>query len=120
MISIGLVTFAGMALLLSAAGVFSTTMYSVRQRTREFGIRLLGAQSHAILLGVVWQSIRSAAIGCCLGLGAALALNRLLGSILFEAQPADPAALGIVVGILGVVALAACWLRTREATRVVR
>jgi putative ABC transport system permease protein len=117
--SIGLVTFAGMALLLAAAGVFSTTMYSVRQRTREFGIRLaLGAQPHAILLGVVWQSIRIAAVGCCLGLGAALALNRLLGSILFEVEAADPAALGIVVAILGAVALAACWLPAREATRV--
>jgi hypothetical protein len=117
--SIGLGTFAGMALLLAAAGVFSTTMYSVRQRTREFGIRLaLGAQPHAILLGVVWQSIRIAAVGCCLGLGAALGLNRLLGSILFEVQPADPAALGIVVAILGAVAFAACWLPAREATRV--
>jgi ABC-type lipoprotein release transport system permease subunit len=69
--SIGLVTFAGMALLLAAAGVFSTTAYSVRQRTREFGIRLaLGAQPRAILARVVWESTRIAGIGCCLGLGA--------------------------------------------------
>ena len=78
----------------------------------------LGAQPHAILLGVVWKSIKIAAVGCCLGLGAALRLNRLLGSILFEVQPADPAALGIVVAILGAVAFAACWLPAREATRV--
>jgi predicted permease len=117
--SIGLVTFAGMALLLAAAGVFSTTAYSVRQRTREFGIRLaLGAQPRQILAGVVWQSIRIAGIGCCLGLGAALALNRLLASILFEVQPADAVAFGVVVAILGAVALAACWLPAREATRV--
>jgi len=117
--SIGLVTFAGMALLLAAAGVFSTTAYSVRQRTREFGIRLaLGAQPRQLLAGVVWQSIRIAGVGCCLGLGAALALNRVLGSILFEVQPADPAALGVVIAILGAVALAACWFPAREATRV--
>jgi putative ABC transport system permease protein len=74
-----------------AAGVFSTTAYSVRQRTREFGIRLaLGAQPRAILAGVMWESIRIAGVGCCLGLAAALALNRLLTSILFEVQPTNP------------------------------
>jgi putative ABC transport system permease protein len=117
--SIGLVTFAGMALILAAAGVFSTTAYSVRQRTREFGIRLaLGAQPSAILAGVVWESITIAGIGCCLGLAAALALNRLLSSILFETQPADAAAFSLVIAILGAVALAACLLPAREATRV--
>jgi putative ABC transport system permease protein len=117
--SIGLVTFAGMALILAAAGVFSTTAYSVRQRTREFGIRLaLGAQPRAILTGVIWESIRIAGVGCCLGLAAALALNRLLGAILFEVEPADPVAFGMVIAILAAVALAACLLPAREATRV--
>jgi putative ABC transport system permease protein len=117
--SIGLVTFAGMALLLAAAGVFSTTAYSVRQRTREFGIRLaLGAQPRQILVGVAWQSIKIAAVGCGLGLGAAVILNRLLSSILFEVQSADPVAFGLVAAILVAVAFAACWLPAREATRV--
>ena len=117
--SIGLGTFAGMALILAAAGVFSTTAYSVRRRAREFGIRLaLGATPRRILVAVVWQSIGIAATGCCLGLGAALALNRLLESVLFEVQPADPAAFVAVAAILAAVALAACWLPAREATRV--
>jgi putative ABC transport system permease protein len=117
--SIGLVTFAGMALLLAAAGVFSTTPYSVRQRTREFGVRLaLGGQPHQIVAGVVWQSMRITGVGCCLGLGAALTLNRVLSSILFEAQATDPVAFGGVAAILGAVTFTACWLPAREATRV--
>jgi putative ABC transport system permease protein len=117
--SIGLTTFAGMALLLAAAGVFSTTAYSVRQRTREFGIRMaLGGQPRQIVAGVVWQSMRITGVGCCLGLGAALTLNRLLSSVLFEAQAADPVAFSAVAAILGAVTFTACWLPAREATRV--
>jgi len=117
--AIGLVTFAGMALLLAAAGVFSTTAYSVRQRTREFGIRLaLGAQSRQILGSVLWRALKIAGAGCCFGLAAAVALNRLLGSILFEVQPADPIAFGLVAAILGAVAVAAGLAPAREATRV--
>jgi putative ABC transport system permease protein len=117
--AIGLVTFAGMALLLAAAGVFSTTAYSVRQRTREFGIRLaLGAHSRQILACVLWRALKIAGAGCCLGLAAAVALNRLLGSVLFEVQPADPVAFGLVAVILGAVAVAAGLLPAREATRV--
>lgn len=91
----------------------------MRQRTRKFGIRLaLGAQSRQILAGVLWRALKIAGCDCCFGLAAAVALNRLLGSILYEVQPADPSAFGLVAAILGAVAVAAGLLPGWEATRV--
>ena len=70
--SIGLVAFSGIALLLAAFGVFSATAYSVRQRTKEFGIRMaLGALPRRILAGVVWNAAKVTGVGCAAGLGAA-------------------------------------------------
>ncbi|MEX2263717.1 MAG: ABC transporter permease [Bryobacteraceae bacterium] len=117
--AIGLAAFAGAALLLAATGVFSTAAYSVRRRNREFGIRLaLGALPYQILVSVVWHGIKFAALGSLIGIGVAVAANRLLASILFEVQPADPEAFGVVVAILAAVAVSACFLAAREATRI--
>jgi len=66
---------------------------------------------------MAWNAAKVTGLGCSAGLGAAMALNRLPGSILFEVQPGDPAALGIAIAVLGAVAIAACWLAAREATR---
>jgi len=67
--------------------------------------------------GMAWNATKVTGLGCSAGLGAAMALNRLPGSILFEVQPGDPAALGIAIAVLGAIAIAACWLAAREATR---
>jgi len=68
----------------------------------------LGALPSRILAAVVWKTAKVTGVGCAAGLGAAMALNRLLGSVLFEVQPVDPAARGIAIAVLGTIAIAAC------------
>ncbi len=84
--------FAGLALVLSAVGIFGATAYSVGQRTQEIGIRMaLGAQPGNIMRMVMRYCLLVIIVGIALGLGGAAALTRLLGSILFEVKPLDPA-----------------------------
>ncbi len=111
--------FAGAALLLAAAGLYAVISYSVRQRTRELGIRLaLGANAAAMQRLVIGQGLRLALLGVAVGLLAAFALTRLLTGLLFEVSAADPLTFVLVVVLLLLIALAACWIPARRATKV--
>ena len=111
--------FAAMAVLLAAVGVYGIVARSVAQRRREFGIRLaLGATALNILRLVTAGSLRSVLGGVLLGLGAALALSRLLSSLLFEVSPHDPATAASIALLMTGVALAASLLPARGAARI--
>jgi len=114
-----LVGFAVLALVLAGVGVYGVMAYAVTQRTHEFGIRMaLGATTGDVLKQVLSAGGRLAALGLALGLVAALALTRLMASMLFGVKPSDPLTLGVVAGLLALVALAACYIPARRATRV--
>jgi putative ABC transport system permease protein len=109
----------GLALLLAAVGIYGVLAYSVAQRTGEFGIRLaLGAQGSDILKLVVGQGMRLVAIGLGLGLIASFALTRLLTKLLFGVSPSDPLSFAGIALLWMAVALFACWLPARRATKV--
>ncbi|HEY1251611.1 MAG TPA: ABC transporter permease [Thermoanaerobaculia bacterium] len=114
-----LAAFAGLALLLSAIGIYSVLAYAVRRRTREIGIRMaLGAQPLDVVRLVVLQGMRPALIGLVIGLAGSLAFGRAVSSLVFGVRPTDPATFGAVAGLLMGVALLACALPARRATRV--
>jgi predicted permease len=111
--------FAAVALTLAAIGMYGVLAYSVNQRTQEIGIRMaLGARSTQVRGIVVGQGITVAAVGIAVGLVGALALSRLLESILFGVSVTDPTIFATVAGTLGIVALLAAYLPARRATRV--
>jgi putative ABC transport system permease protein len=111
--------FAGVALLLASIGIYGVVSYSVSQQTHHIGVRMaLGAQAADILRMVLRQGLTLAVVGIAAGVVAALGLMRLLRSLLFEVQTTDAATFGIVVGTLFFVALLACYLPARRATRV--
>ena len=109
----------GLALLLAAIGIYGVLAYSVARRTGEFGIRLaLGAQSGDILKLVIGQGMRLVTAGLVLGLTASLALTRLISQLLFGVSATDPLTfIGIAVLFTGI-AVFACWLPARRATRI--
>jgi putative ABC transport system permease protein len=111
--------FGALALLLAACGIYGVLAYAVAQRQREIGVRMaLGAQKRNVLSLVIGQGLRLALIGVALGLAAALALTRVIQSLLYDVRPTDPATFAAVSLILIAVALLACWLPARRATQI--
>ena len=111
-------SFAALALLLAAIGIYGVMSYSVAQRTHEIGIRqALGARPSHVIGLVVKQAIILSVIGLAIGLGAAALLTRLMTSLLYEISPADPMTFVLIPVILLGVALAACFIPARRATR---
>jgi putative ABC transport system permease protein len=114
-----LLLFAGVALVLSVVGVYGVVSYAVVHRTPEIGLRLaLGAQRENILRLTIARALRPILAGLAVGLAGALVASRLLTSLLFEVKPSDPATFALVAALLGIVALAACLIPARRATRV--
>jgi putative ABC transport system permease protein len=111
--------FAGVALALAVIGLYGVLACAVAQRQREIGVRVaLGAQRRDVLRLVVGQGMRLALLGIGIGLAAAFALSRVLQALLFEVQPSDPLTYATVPFMLAAVALLACWLPARRATKV--
>ena len=114
-----LVLFGAVALTLSAIGIYGVLAFGVAQRAREFGIRqALGAEPSAILALVLGQGMRTAGIGVVIGLVGAVALTRYLQSLLFGVGAYDLTVYGVVTVLLLGVAVAACYVPARRATRV--
>jgi ABC-type antimicrobial peptide transport system permease subunit len=111
--------FAGIALVLSAAGLYGVISYLVAQRTREIGVRIaLGAQTRDVVGMVMGQGARLTAVGIALGLLGALAFTRVLASLLDGVSARDPLTFAGVAALLAAVALLATWLPARRAARV--
>ena len=111
--------FAGLGLILASVGIYGVVSYSVSQRTHEIGVRTaLGASPGAVFKLVVGQGLRSALIGTAIGVVASLAITRLLQTMLFGVKPTDPATFFAVGLLLSGVALLACYIPARRATKV--
>jgi putative ABC transport system permease protein len=112
-------SFAAIALLLAAVGIYGVMAYAVARRTQELGLRLaLGAQAGDVLKLVLARGLKLIFLGVAIGLLAALALTRWLETLLFGVRPTDPLTFGAIALVLIVIALLACWIPARRATKV--
>ncbi len=111
--------FAVIALVLSAVGLYAVTTYSVTQRTQEIGVRMaLGARPAQVIWLFLRQAFVQLAIGLTIGLAGAIAVGRLLQSLLVQTSSRDPVTLGSIAVLLTIVAVAACFWPARRATRL--
>jgi putative ABC transport system permease protein len=111
--------FSGIALVLAAIGIYGVISYSVAQRTREMGIRMaLGAQTRDVLKLIVRQAMMLTLAGVAIGLLAAFVLTRLMKSLLFSVSVTDPITFGVIALLLTLIALLACLIPARRATKV--
>ena len=109
--------FAAVALLLATVGIYGAVAYTVEQRTGEIGVRMaLGAQTRDILRLIVNQGMRPVVFGLVVGVGAALALGRLIASQLYETSANNPLLLSATIAVLGIAALLACLFPARRAS----
>lgn len=111
--------FAGLALLLAAIGTYGVLSYMVTERRREIGIRIaLGAARSHVLTQIMKQGLQVTAMGVTIGLAGALAVNRLIASLLFGVQPTDIVTIAFVIATITAVAVVASWLPAWRASRL--
>ena len=111
--------FAATALLLAGVGIYAIVSYSVSRQTRDIGVRVaIGANVRDILVLVFRQGMMPVGIGVLIGIAVSLGVARVLGSMLAQVSPTDPAVFAVATGVLVLVAMLGCWIPARRAVRI--